>query len=309
MRKFLIDTDTASDDAIALMMALREPTIQVEAITVVCGNLSVDQAVKNALNTIEAINTYAPPVYRGMHKPIMRPLFTSEYVHGSDGMGNMHLPAPTGKAEDMHAIDAIIHHIMANPHELEVVTLGPMTNLALAYLKEPRIAEYVKRVIVMGGQGLGPGNVTPVAEFNFYVDAEAVEIVLQSGMPLTFVGWDVSMDKTFIDEGDIERIAALQTPLSDFTLSCTKVLQEHNLSQYGRRGFDLPDPTAMAVAIWPDMVRAEFETYGYMETKSEQTYGQLIIDRFHVHQKPANVTICQEIDADRFKQKLLELLS
>lgn len=134
MRKFLIDTDTASDDAIALMMALREPTIQVEAITVVCGNLSVDQAVKNALNTIEAINTYAPPVYRGMHKPIMRPLFTSEYVHGSDGMGNMHLPAPTGKAEDMHAIDAIIHHIMANPHELEVVTLGPMTNLALAYL-------------------------------------------------------------------------------------------------------------------------------------------------------------------------------
>lgn len=309
MRKFLIDTDTASDDAIALIMALREPTIRVEAITVVCGNLTVDQAVKNALNTIEAVNSYAPPVYRGMHKPIMRQLFTSEYVHGSDGMGNMHLPPPKGEPEQMHAIDAIIHHIMANPHELEVVTLGPLTNLALAYLKEPRIADYVKNVVVMGGQGLGPGNVTPVAEFNFYVDAEAVEIVLHSGMPLTFVGWDVSMGKTFIDEHDIERIVALESPLAEFCLRCTKTLQEHNLSQYGRRGFDLPDPTAIAVAIWPDMVSAEFATYGYMETKSEQTYGQLIIDRFHVHKKPENVTICQEIDAERFKQKMLELLA
>lgn len=309
MRKFLIDTDTASDDAIAIIMALREPSIKVEAITVVCGNLSVEQAVKNALNTIETVNTYAPPVYQGMHKPIMRELFTSEYVHGSDGLGNMHLPDPVGKPEEMHAIDAIIHYVMENKHELEIVTLGPLTNLALAYLKEPRIAHYVKNVVVMGGQGLGPGNVSPVAEFNFYVDAEAVEIVLHSGMPLTFVGWDVSMGKTFINESDIDRIAELNTPLAKFCLRCTKVLQEHNLTQYNKRGFDLPDPTAIAVAIWPDIVTAQFDTYGYMETKSELTYGQMIIDRFGVHQKPVNVTICQEIDAERFKQKMLELLS
>ena len=172
MKRFLIDTDTASDDAVALIMALREESIKVEAITVVSGNVPVDLGLKNALISIEVADTYVPPVYKGADRPIIREAFTSEFVHGEDGMGNMNLPEPKLKAESKHAVDAIIDLVMSNPNEIEIVALGPLTNIALAYLKEPRIVQNIKNLVIMGSEGLGPGNVTPAAEFNFYVDAE-----------------------------------------------------------------------------------------------------------------------------------------
>lgn len=306
MRRFLIDTDTASDDAVALIMALREKTVKVEAITVVAGNVPVDLAVKNALISVQAANTYVPPVYRGMHKPLLRELFTSEFVHGEDGMGNMDLPEPEIVPQKSHAVDAIIDFIMANPGEIEVVTLGPLTNLAMAYLKEPQIAHCVKNVTIMGSAGLGSGNITPAAEFNIFVDAEAASIVLNSGMPITLVGWDVSMGKTFIDEGDIKYLKAQNSKIADFCVRCNSSLQEFNYKRIGKIGFDLPDPTAVAVAIAPELVLDCMEVFAEVETNSEKTYGQVLIDSLHLMNKESNVKLCKLLDAAKFKEYLFD---
>ena len=137
MRKFIIDTDTASDDVIAIITALREPSIDVLALTVVAGNIRIDQAVQNALVAIDVANTYQPRVYKGMGKPLFRDLFTADDVHGADGLGNMFLNTPDIPVESEHAIDALIRLIEENPYEIELVTLGPLTNIAMAALKAP----------------------------------------------------------------------------------------------------------------------------------------------------------------------------
>lgn len=142
--------------------------------------------------------TYAPPVYAGMAKPLFRTRYHSHHIHGEDGMGDMALPEPQLTADPMHAVDAIIDCAARRPGELEIVTLGPLTNLAMAVLKAPALAEQVKRVYVMGGSGLTPGNITPLAEFNFYADAEAAHLVLNAGLPLTLVGWEIGMGKRLL---------------------------------------------------------------------------------------------------------------
>ncbi len=308
MRHFLIDTDTASDDAVALLMALREPSIRVEAITVVAGNCPLDTCVRNALITVEQAGTYEPPVYAGRPGPLMRPLFTAEFVHGADGMGEMDLPDPALMVAPGHAVDAIIETARRFPGELEVVTLGPLSNLALALLKEPALADWIKRVYVMGGVGLGPGNVTPVAEFNFYVDAEAVHILLNSSVPKSIVGWDVCLiEEAFITPTDIQRLNALGK-LGRFAVRCNASLIEYNRT-FGKDGFDLPDPTTVAAALYPEMVMRQLEAYSYVEYQSDRAYGQFVIDHQHLTNQPENTTIIAAIDGNMFKEKLLELLA
>lgn len=306
MRRILIDTDTASDDAVAIVAALRDDSVRVEAITVVAGNVPLERGVKNALISVQTAQTYAPPVYRGAAKPMMRALHTSEYVHGDDGMGNMDLPEPVLQAADGHAVDTIIALAAKYAGELEIVTLGPLTNLALAYLREPAIAEQIKRVTIMGGQGLGAGNITPVAEFNIYVDAEAAYIVTHSGMTLTYVGWDVSTDETFVTQEDIDALLATNSPIAYFCVRCNEVLQAFNLERSGRIGFDLPDPVTLIAAIYPDIVTHQFTAYASVEYHSADTYGQVIIDRNNVLKRPHNVTICAKVDEARFKQILFK---
>jgi purine nucleosidase len=307
MRHFLIDTDTASDDAVALIMALREPSIKVEAITVVAGNCPLETCLKNALISIEQAGTYIPPIYSGISKPLFRKLFTSEFVHGQDGMGNMNLPLPTLEVQSTHAVDAIIDMAHRFPGELEIVTLGPLSNLAMALLKEPELPALVKQIYIMGGAGLGAGNITPVAEFNFYVDAEAIHLVMQANFKKTVVGWDVCMAETFINRSDIAHLNSLGV-LGEFTVRCNASLIEFNKG-WGKDGFDLPDPTTMAVALYPDIVTKKFQAYGYVEYKSEKAYGQFIIDQLQLMGEPLNATIVTEIDARKFKENLFNLLS
>ena len=307
MRHFLIDTDTASDDAVALIMALREPSIKVEAITVVAGNCPLETCLKNALVSIERAGTYIPPIYSGIPKPLFRKLFTSEFVHGQDGMGNMNLPRPTLEVQSTHAVDAIIEMAHRFPGELEIVTLGPLSNLAMALLKEPELPVLVKQIYIMGGAGLGVGNITPVAEFNFYVDAEAIHLVMQANFEKTVVGWDVCIAETFINRSDIAHLNSLGV-LGEFTVRCNASLIEFNKG-WGKDGFDLPDPTTMAVALYPDIVTKKFQAYGYIEYRSEKAYGQFIIDQLQLTGEPHNTTIVTEINAQKFKEKLFKLLS
>jgi purine nucleosidase len=306
MRRLLIDTDTASDDAVALITALRDKSIRVEAVTVVAGNVPLELAVKNALIAVEVADAYAPPVYRGAAKPLLRDLFTSEFVHGEDGMGDMNLPPPRLSVATGHAMDRMIEIIRTYPGEVEVVTLGPLTNLALAVLKAPEIAHQVRHVFIMGGNGFGPGNVTPVAEFNIYVDAEAAQIVLNSGLPLTFVGWDVSTDDTFINQADIDHLLVSGSAIARFCVRCNETLKTYNAQSWGKIGFDLPDPVTVVTALYPDIITEQVSAYCYVEHKSADTYGQLVIDRYGLLKRAPNATICLKIDARRFKDLLFE---
>lgn len=308
MRRIIIDTDTASDDAVALILALREPEVHVEAITVVAGNLPLPLAVKNALISVEVANTYCPPVYAGMAKPLLRDLFTSEFVHGADGMGNMDLPKPRLTAQPEHAVDALLRMAEAAPQELELITLGPLTNIALACLKAPDSLRKFKRITIMGGAGIGSGNITPVAEFNAYVDAEAFSLVLQSGVPILLVGWDVSMGRTFIGQEDIRYLLETGSPIAAFCVRCNQSLQEFNLKRLGKQGFDLPDPATVAAAIYPEIVLETWEAYTYVETKNESTYGQVIMDYMHLLDKAPNALICRALDAKAFKERLFRAI-
>jgi purine nucleosidase len=308
MRRFIVDTDTASDDAVALIMALREPGIRVEAITVVAGNLPLDLAVKNALVSVEVAHTYRPPVYKGMAKPLLRELFTSEFVHGSDGMGEMDLPAPAIVAEREHAVDAILRLVAANPGELELITLGPLTNIAMACLKAPETMKLLKRITIMGGAGFGPGNITPVAEFNIYVDAEAASIVLNSGIPLLIAGWDVSLGKSFINEEDMAYLLATGSEIAIFCVRCNRSLQAFNLERFGKREFDLPDPAAVAAAIYPDVIADACECYAYVDYAAGPSYGQLVIDQMRLLGKEPNAVVLKALDPEKFKEHLFRAI-
>ncbi|XWX03022.1 nucleoside hydrolase [Aggregatilineales bacterium SYSU G02658] len=308
MRHLLIDTDTASDDVVAIIMALREPTVQVEAITVVAGNLPLDYAVRNALIAVEEARTYAPPVYRGVERPFLRPLLTAESVHGQDGLGDMNHPPPRLQAAPGHAVDALIDAARRFPHQLEIVTLGPLMNLALACLKAPEIVSLVQRVTVMGGAGFGRGNVTPTAEFNLYVDAEAAQIVLNSGLPLTFVGWDMCTEEAFLSADELDELAS-SSDVAAFCVRCNATLRAFNQRMWGKDGIDFADPVAMAVALDPSIMTDSVRAYGKVEHQSELTYGQLVIDTYHLLKCAPNATFARAVDGARFKALLRRLIA
>lgn len=256
-RRFLIDTDTASDDAVALVMAFREPSVTVEAVTVVAGNVPLDLAVQNALYTREMCGS-TTPVYAGRAAPLMRPLETAQFVHGEDGMGDIGLPLSGRSAAAGHAVDVIIDAIMGSPGGITLVTLGPLSNIATALLREPGIAGAVEHCFVMGGACAGPGNVTPLAEFNFWADPEAARVVARSGMPLTLVGWDMSVRHATFDAGESAELRT-RGPLGAFCMDIQAAVDVYAREESHLVGFDLPDPIAMAVAIDPAI--ATFETH------------------------------------------------
>ena len=299
MEHFLIDTDTASDDAVALVMALKHPNVKVEAITVVAGNVPLDQAVQNALYTVELCGA-AVPVYRGVGKPLMRALETAQFVHGQDGFGDIGLPLHGRTPASGHAVLALIETINRLAGEITLITLGPLTNVALALQLDPSIAGKVKRCVVMGGIGYGHGNVTPAAEFNIWVDPEAAKIVFESGLPIEMLGWDMSYQYATFDQQDAQAVRAIGTPLALFCVDIQKTVQAYAIAETKLVGFDLPDPLAMAVAIEPDLITKSADLHVAVETHSELCRGQTVVDHLGmVNQKP-NVKVIREVSREGF---------
>ena len=307
MRKFLIDTDTASDDAVAMCMALRHNEIDVVAFTVVAGNVPLDQAVQNALYTVELCGEETP-VYVGADRPILRDLGTAQDVHGQDGMGDIGLPLSGRTPADGWAPQVIIDTIRNNPDQITLVAIGPLTNVAIALLMAPDIAEKVERVVIMGGTGeYGPGNISPTAEFNFWVDPEAVRVVLRSGMPLELVGWDMSIKNAVVTN---ERQAELRSigELGAFAVNIQATLASYAWDQTRLDGPDFPDPIAMAHAIDPSP--ATLEHLGVdVAVGVEPMRGTMIVDHFGFAKLPQNAKIVTDYPADRFFGLLYELLS
>lgn len=308
MRKFLIDTDTASDDAVALVMAHRWADIRVEAVTTVSGNVPVEQATKNALYALQMCKA-ATPVYVGCGKPLLRNSVYAHYFHGEDGMGNMHYPAPIRQPETGHAVDAIAEIIKANPGEITLVTLGPLTNIAAALLRAPEIASLVQRCVIMGGAANTVGNVTPAAEYNIWVDPEAAKIVFHSGIPIEMVGWELSRADAALHPAEIEEIVNLGTPLARFAMECNTTALNASIQLQQAPGLTLADPVAMAVAIAPDIVTRQGKYFVDVEVTSELTRGQTVVDELQVLRKAPNATVILEIDVPRWKEILYRCLS
>ena len=320
VRDFLIDTDTASDDAVALIMALRAADVQVKAMTIVSGNVTVDQGVRNALYTRELCGDHHTPVYRGAEQPLVRPAERAEWFHGDDGMGNQNYPAPAGKAAPGHAVNAIIDTIRDNPG-LELVTLGPLTNIALAVSQAPDIVPLVGRCVVMGGAAWAVGNVTPAAEFNIWQDPEAARIVFRSGLPIEMVGWELCRADAGLTPTDREHVRSLNTPLAHFTIDCNQSALAAIRVQSGVDNLELADPVAMAVALDSTICTRKSKHAVEIETQSELTRGMTVVDQLdnggddtnRALWQPAleqgNVTVCWAIDAPRWKQMLYEVLT
>ncbi len=298
LKRILIDTDTGSDDAIAILMALRHPEVQVEALTAVAGNVEVGQAVQNALYTVELCGSDVP-VHVGADAPMLCRLETAQYVHGQDGMGDCGLDLRGRTPAEGRAADVIVDTVLGSPGEITIVAIGPLTNLAIALLRAPEIADAVERVVVMGGTGVnGPGNVTPMAEFNFWVDAEAARIVARSGMPLEFVGWDVSIQSALVTAERDAELRALDTRYSDFALDVSSAVAAFARGA-GLPGNDLPDPIAMAHAIDPSRSQMSRLHVDVMVGEGPQR-GVMEVDRLGFGGATPNIDVVTDLPSDHF---------
>ena len=318
----LIDTDTASDDAVALIMALRDPSFEVVAITVVAGNVAVPQGSRNARYTVELCGA-SVPVYEGAACPLLRAAADASFFHGQDGLGDQGYPPPKAGPARGHAADALIERVRERPGLL-LVTLGPLTNVALALDKAPDIASKVSRCVVMGGAACTVGNVTPAAEYNIWCDPEAARTVFRSGMPIEMVGWEHCRGAANLDDADIARCRALGTPLAHFAIDCNAKALEANRRLFHDPGIGLPDPVAMAVALEPGIATRTSRHAVEIECSSPLTRGMTVVDALDVvprelgdpagwpeaavKQKP-HVTVVWEIDVARFKQRLFRALA
>ena len=299
-RPFFIDTDTASDDAVALAIAFARDDIDIVGISVVAGNVPLDAAVQNALYTREICGRTDVPVHAGADRPLVLPLVTAQHVHGSDGMGDIGLYLRGRSPEPGHGVDALIAASHAHAGELTLVTLGPLTNVALAVRRDPTIATRIARVVIMGAAADHVGNVNPVAEFNMWVDPHAVQVVLDSGLPLEFVGWDISRRDAVIVPEVAARLRAIGTPLAEFCIDIQAVVAAFCANDTKLAGFDFPDPIAMAYAIDPAVATETRRMHLTVECDSEVTRGMVVMDLLGFMRRKPNALVVMRADHDRF---------
>ena len=318
MRDFLIDTDTASDDAVALLMAFAAPDVRVLGLTTVAGNVGLEQATRNALYTAEVAGSDAP-VFKGAAAPLLRTHEDAHWFHGRDGFGDKNYPAAKRGPESEHAVDAMLR-ISREHRGLTLVTLGPLTNVALALGHDPDFAERVGRCVVMGGAPCCEGNVTPAAEYNIWVDPEAAEMVFRSGLPIEMVGWHVSRGPSVFADEEVEDLLALGTAKARFAVECNEQARRAYFTQTGQRGLSLADPTAMAIALDRSVGLSWSAHAVAIECRSELTRGMTVVDRLNVTHDASNrevwrranggvkADVCWDFDAARFKAMLREAL-
>ncbi len=313
-KKVIFDTDPGTDDALALMLALNSPELDVRAITVVPGNVTASQGLENALRMVSLANRCDIPVAAGAQHPLFQKLITAEFWHGKNGLGNIELPASKCKVDSHFGPDLIIQMVRAAPHEITLVPVGPLTNIALAVLKDPSIVPLVKEVILMGGSIAG-GNVNASAEANIYNDPEAAQIVFQAGWPLTMVGLDVG-DKTLFSKKYLDQLGQTHGPVNDFIYGVGKYLVDLS-AQFGSSGSPMYDPLAVGVAIDATLVKAP-EMHVDVETRGEFTRGETVANRHGMIERNVlhgdryviegidkvapNAKVCVDVDADRFLQ-------
>ncbi|MDN9008539.1 nucleoside hydrolase [Brevibacillus laterosporus] len=307
MKYVILDVDTGIDDALALAYAIQSPALHVLGLTTSFGNHVVDITTENTLKVLEILGATDIPVAKGAGKPLLRsPLkANATHIHGEDGIGNTYLPKPKAKEIDRHAADFIIEQVRKYPKQVTLITVASQTNLALAIMKDPEIVSLVKRVVIMGGAVTVPGNVTPVAEANIYTDPEAAELVFQSGIPITLVGLDVTM-QTLLTKEHTHMWRESGTPVGKFLASCS----EFYMDAYAKinpylGGCALHDPLAVGVVIDPSFVQAT-PMYVSVDTEGSASIGRTIGDRRNPPKQSPNMDVCLQVDVNRFVSHFLQ---
>jgi inosine-uridine nucleoside N-ribohydrolase len=314
MKRIILDCDTGVDDALAILLAMRSPELRVEAITTVSGNTRADQAARNTLLTLEVLGQpNLPPVARGEMAPLERPLLTALEVHGGDCLGGVtrmrqpdgsrRYPEPRLGLDPRDGVALILDTVGRFPDEVTLIATGPLTNVARAIIRNPARMRRVKEILVMGGAFRAYGNITPVAEFNLYVDPHAAQLVVDFGLPLTFVPLDVT-EQVCLMRGDIAGKAE-RGRIARFVADVTGEYIEFHTRHDDFEGCYLHDPITVALAVDPSLLQS-VETYVQVETAGDVTLGQTVADLRPGRSPRVNARVCTGIDAARFLELFLE---
>ena len=305
MKPILIDCDPGHDDMVAIMVAVASPELELVGVTTVAGNQTGAKTYQNALKPLTLIGETAVPVARGADKPLFRDLTVAPEIHGLSGLDGADLPEPGFQGLEQHAVDFLIQTIMESSRPLILVPTGPLTNVALAMLKDPRITTKLERIVLMGG-AVFDSNITPAAEFNIYVDPEAAKVVFGSGVPITMVGLDVT-NKALFGFDDIERLAAVKGKVSRVVAPLLKFFARANRDIFGFDGAPLHDALAVAHLIAPEVIKTR-KLNVEIETDGELTRGRTVADVYGVTGKTANTEVALEVDNDLFKAIVIQAI-
>jgi len=307
MRKYIIDTDTASDDAVAIIMALREPELKIVALTEVGGNGSMEYACKNASIAIGMAGTYIPPIYAGCTEPLTRDQLFAATAHGMNGLSDRVFADPGHEPEKEHAVNAIIRLIREGEGDIGIIALGPLTNLALAFRKAPDIISKIPEIILMGGAGLTKSGRTPVAEFNIFADPEAANIVFEAGIPTTLLPLEACFGDARIEAPELETMRSWNNRRADFCIDSNYLLMQLGKARTGTEALSLPDPTSVAYAARRDLAVNSFKCKVRVDTSRSLTYGQTVLDTRAPEEEMLS-TFVPALDGRAFKEYFFSLV-
>ena len=304
-KRIIIDTDPGVDDALTFLLALASPEIQLEALTTVQGNVTIEKATRNALSVLELAHASHIPVVQGCSHPLLKtPHNSGEAVHGSTGIGEAVLPEPKSKPTEGHAVDYLIERVLAEPGELSIFPIGPLTNIALAIRKEPRFAMAVKELVIMGGAIRSGGNITPLAEFNIHEDPHAAHVVFGSGIPITLIPLDATY-KCLLTADDVERLNKINSPIARFVRDATATYMDFYLKYEGFKGCALHDPLTLSVVFAPEIFSFE-RHYVDVDISGGVSTGKTFADFMKVAKKPANIKVALDVRGRDFVELFLE---
>jgi purine nucleosidase len=306
--RIIIDTDPGQDDAVALLLALAErETLDVIGITTVAGNVPLPLTTINALRIVELARRDDVPVFAGASRPLLREPMTAEFICGADGLDGASLPAPSSPPRSQHAVAFLIETLAAAPdRSITLCPLGPLTNIALVFAQEPALAAKVERIVLMGG-ARDLGNVTPAAEFNFYVDPHAAAMVLRLPVPIVVFGLHATHQAIGTPER-VERIAALGTPVAQAVRGMLGRPRPGGLDRFGVPGHPLHDPLVIAYLLWPDLFTGR-DCHVEVETTGEASIGRSMIDWWGSRRKTPNAHVIGHVDAAGFYERLTASLA
>ncbi len=307
-RQIIIDTDPGQDDAVAILLALASPELEILGLTCVAGNVPLDLTQKNARMICELAGRTDIPVFAGAARPLVRPLVTAEYVHGKTGLNGPVLPDPVMPLQAQNAVDFIIDTVLSRPSgAVTLCAIGPLTNVALALIRAPEIAGKIREIVLMGGACFEGGNTTPCAEFNIFVDPQAAQTVFGSGIPLVVHPLDMT-HHALTTSKRVEKIRALANPVAVATAEMMDFFERFNERKYGTDGGPLHDPNVIAWLLQPELYTGR-EVNVEIEAASELTMGMTVVDWWGVSGRKRNATYIRDLDSDGFFELLTERLA
>lgn len=308
-RPIIIDCDPGQDDAVALLLAMASPDeLDIRGVTCVAGNVPLELTTANARRLVELVGRTDIPVYAGCPGPLLRPLITAENVHGKTGLDGCNLPPPSIALAEGHAVDFIVETCLAaGPEGITLCPLGPLTNIAQAIVKEPRILPNIAEIVLMGGAAMITGNTTPSAEFNIYVDPHAAHVVFECGRPVVMIPLDVT-HKAITTPERLDAIRAIGSPVSAVVAGMLDFYDRFDMDRYGMAGGPLHDPCVIAYLLRPDLFAGRHVRVA-IETRSELTMGRTVVDWWAITGEEPNALVINEIDADGFYALINERLA